>query len=218
MNLPVLVRDTTIGMRTRAFAAALAVHAALLAAFILLWDGGVPMLPGANVYEQQRLVQGILLACLLPWAAVRCAPSDRGDEMVLLSAFAAERPSRIVTAQFAARLVLLTTVVLGGLPLMLIAHDLAAESLVRVAADLAPSLGLAVVASASSLWWTLIHPDRLVSWLGATASTIATVALVGVLFPPGMKAAGLLATGAAGVAIVAGRANLSFRYLSERPA
>jgi hypothetical protein len=218
MNLAVLIRDMSIGMRTRAFAAALAVHVALLAAFIVLWDGGVPMLPGANVYEQQRLLQTSLLVCLLPWAAVRCAPSDRGDEMVLLSAITGDRPSRIVTAQFAARAVLLAAIALSGLPLMLVAGDLAAQPLARPLTDVVPVLALATMASCSSVWWTLGHPDRLTAWLGATASTGAAVVLVGLLLPPGTMAAGFLAISIAGAAVAASRSDASLRYLSERPA
>ena len=218
MNLAVFVRDMTIALRTRAFAAALGVHAALLAAFIVLWDGGVPMLPGANLYEQQRLVQSIVLICLLPWAATRCAPSERGDAMVQLSAIAADRPSRIVTAQVVARVVLLAAIVLGGFPLMLVALDLAAQPFSRALADLVPGVGLVAVASSSSVWWTLAHPDRLTAWLGATLSTIAAVAVGGMLFPAGTVTAVLVLVSVAGAAVAASRANVSLRYLSERPA
>ena len=218
MNLAVLVRDITIGLRTRAFAAALGGHTALLAAFIALWDGGVPMLPGANVYEQQRLVQMIVLACLLPWAAARCAPSERGDAMVLLSAIAADRPSRIVTAQFAARMVLLAAIVLAGFPLMLVARDLAAQPFARALYDIVPLFGVAAMAACSSLVWTLGHPDRLTAWIGATASTMAAVVLVGVLLPAGALAGALLLISLAGLALTASRADVSLRYLSERAA
>ncbi len=218
MNLAVLVRDVTLGMRTRAFAAALGAHGVLLAAFIMLWEGGVPMLPGANVYEQQRLVQMTLLVCLLPWAAARCAPAERGDQMVLLSAIAGDRPSRIVVAQLAARMVLLAAIVLGGLPLMLLGRDLAAQPLARTLADVVPVLGLAAVAASSSLWWTLGHPDRLTAWLGATGSTAMAVTLAGWLLPGGTMAIGLVVISVAGAAVAASRADVSLRYLSERPA
>ena len=218
MNLAMFVRDLTIGMRTRAFAMALAVHAALLATFIVLWDGGVPMLPGANVYQQQRLVQMIALVCLLPWAACRCAPTERGDDMVLLSAMTAERPSRIVIAQFAALVVLLAAIVLCGLPLMLVARDLAAQPLARVMADVVPVLALATVASSASLCWTLGHPDRLVAWLGATGSTAGSFALLTVVLPAGATAPGLLLLSVVAAAAAASRSNISLHYLSERPA
>ena len=218
MNRALLARDVTIGMRTRAFAAVLCVHAALLAAFILLWDGGVPMLPGANVYQQQRLVQLIVLLCLLPWAAVRCAPSARGDELVLLSAIIADRPSGIVSAQFGARLVLLAVVVLSGLPLMLLSGALAAQPVERAVADVIPALGVAAIASSASVWWTLGQAARLAAWLGAAASTAIAVAAVAMLLPAGAMAGALSLISVAGVAASASRANLSLRYLSERTA
>ena len=215
MNLAIVVRDVTIGTRTRAFAAALAAHTALLAAFIMLWEGGVPMLPGGNVYEQQRLVQGVFLVCLLPWAAVRCAPSDRGDGLVLLSALAADRPSSVVAAQFAARAVLLVAIVISALPVMLLARDLAALPLSRVMADLLPPLAIAAVAASASVWWTLALPDRIVAWLGTTATTLIAVALGGLLRSPAGTAAALLIISMIGVTASATRANASLRYLSE---
>jgi hypothetical protein len=216
MNRALLSRDVTIGMRTRAFAAVLCVHAALLAAFVVLWDGGVPMLPGANVYQQQRLVQLIVLLCLLPWAAVRCAPFARGDEMVLLSAIVADRPSRIVSAQFGARLALLAVVVLSGLPLMLLSGAVAAQPVGRAVTDVLPALGVAAIAASSSVWWTLGQADRLTAWLGAAASTATAVAAVAMLLPTGAMAGALTLISVAGVAASASRANWSLRYLSER--
>ena len=217
MIAAMLARDVTIGMRTAAFAAALATHAALLAAFIVLWGGGVPTLPGANLYEQQRLVQTALLACLLPWAAARCGPGHRGDDMVLLSALAAARPSRIVRAQFAALFALLAAVGVSGLPLMLLAAQMAAVPLQTVLVDLLPVLGIAALAAAAAVVWTSGQADSLAAWLGATASSVLIVAALAIVVPRGTGTLGLFAIGLTGTAACASRADVSRRYLSECP-
>lgn len=216
MIFPMLMRDITIGVRTSAFPAVLSVHTALLAAFVVLWGGGVPALPGANVYEQQRLVQAALLACLLPWAAVRFGPRGRGDDVVLLSAITGARPSRIVLSQFAALFVLLAAVVVSGLPVMLVARQMAAVPLQTAMADLVPPLGLAALASAAALAWTLGVSDRLAAWLGAAASSVVIVVTLSALFPRGVVALFLFLVGLAGAALSASRADASRRYLSGR--
>ena len=216
MIAALIARNVTIGLRTFAFGAVLFVHGALLAAFLVLWDSGVPVLPGANLYEQQRLVQTIVLLLILPWAAARCEPGERGDDLVLLSVMTAARPSRIVIGQAAALFILLGVVVLSGLPLMLIARQIAALPLRGAIVDLLPALGIAAVAAASSLAWSLGQIDRLAGWLGATASAILATTAVAVSLPRQAVAPCLFVIGIAGVAACAARADLSFVHLTER--
>lgn len=211
-----LSREVTIGIRTPAFAVVLSLHAAMLAAFVVLWGGGVPLLPGENLYEQQRLVQAVALAGLLPWAAARCGAGYRGDDLVLLSALTAARPSRVVMVQAAALFILLAAVVAAGLPLMLLARQIAAVPMQTALADLLPALGLAAIAGGSSLAWTLRRSDPLAAWLGATASTILAAALIGSLFPRPAATLLMFGTGIAATALCAARADVSSRYLSGR--
>lgn len=211
-----LIRDLIIGLRTRALSMVILAHAALLTAFIVLWGGGVPMMPGDNVYEQQRLVQTGLLTFLLPWAAVRCSAAERGDAVVAVSAMTAIKPSRIVIAQAIAHFVLLTVIVLCGLPLMLVAQQMAPVPLRQPLVDSLSALGLAAVAAAAATWWTLAVSDRLGAWLAATATTIAAMTVISGSIPRAALAACLLALSAAATLACAIRADGSLRYLSER--
>ena len=211
-----LLREITVGTRTRAFAAALAVHAGLLAAFVMLWSGGVPLLPGGNLYEQQRLVDAAILLGILPWVASRCGADERGDRLVMISALAATRPSRILLARFVARTCACIVVGLAGLPLMVAAQQMSAVPFGRVAFDLLPLVALALLASAASLWWSLQSRGVIVAWVCATAST-ALVAVGAARSVPGEGAPLVVAVLAAvAVASCAARADTTLRYLSEQ--
>jgi len=212
-----LSRDLTIGMRTPAFAAAAGLHAGLLAGFILLWGSGVPRFPGENVYEQQRLVQAFLLTCLLPWAAVRCGPCDRGSDLTMLAVITGSRPSRLVLAQFAGLLVLLGLIVFSGIPMMLVTSQMAAVSLERVLVDSLATLALAAIAAASTLAWTHASADRFAAWIGATVSTAGVVVLAAMLPLRTVPAVLIVASIALAMACAA-RANTSAVYLAEDPA
>lgn len=215
MTAALLSRHLTIGMRTAAFGAVLAAHAGLLAGFLVLWEGGVPMLPGANIYAQMRLVQAILLTTLLPWTAARCASDDRGNELTMLSLITACGSSRLVLAQFAGLFILLAAVVFSGLPLLLVAGQMAAVPPLRVVVDILAALGLAAISAAVTLAWLHANADRFVAWLGATASTAAIVLAVNVSLPQ-LAAAGCLVVLSLGcVAASATRAGASTLYLSE---
>ena len=217
MLAAMITRDLTIGLRTPAFAVVTGLHAALLAGFLLLWGSGVPRFPGENVYEQQRLIQTWLLVCLLPWAAVRCGPCDRGSDLTMLAVITASRPSRVVMAQFVALLALLGFIVASGIPVMLVTRQVASIPLNRVALDTAGTLALAAIAAATALAWTHLSVDRFVAWIGATVSTAAVVAMVSMLPPPTASAV-LLVTGIALAMVCAARANTTAAYLAEDPA
>ncbi len=210
------LREVTAGTRTRAFAAALGVHAALLAAFVVLWSGGVPLLPGSNLYEQQRLVDAVLLLSLLPWVVARCGADERGDRLVAISAFTATRPSRILLARFLARTSAALAVGLAGLPLMIAAQQISAVPLGSVARDLLPLTGLAMLASAASLVWSLLSSGVILAWAFATASTVLVAIWTGRSCRRPVAAIVLAAFAVAAIASCMARADTSIRYLSER--
>jgi hypothetical protein len=217
MLAAMMTRDLTIGLRTPAVAIVAGLHAGLLAGFLMLWGSGVPRFPGENVYEQQRLVQTWLLVCLLPWAAVRCGPCDRGSDLTMLAVITASRPSRVVMAQFAALLALLGLVVSSGIPMMLVTRQVASVPLDRVLLDAAGALALAAIAAAITIAWTHVSTDRFVAWIGATVSTAAVVAMVSMLPTPTAPAV-LLVVGIVLAMVCAARANTSATYLAEDPA
>lgn len=211
----ILLRDLIIALRTGGLSIAIFVHTAVLTTFIVLWGGGVPTLPGDNVYEQQRLVQTGLLTLLLPWAAIRCGAAERGDALVAVSALTAIKPSRIVIGRAAAQFLVLSVIVLCGVPMMIIAKQMSALPLRQPLFDILPALGLAAVSAAAATGWELEVSDRLGAWLAAAAVTIATVALVGGSLPRVTAAPVLFAAAVAGAVTCAGRADRVQRYLSE---
>lgn len=217
MVAAMITRDLTIGLRTPAFAISAGLHAGLLAAFLMLWGSGVPRFPGENVYEQQRLIHTWLLVGLLPWAAVRCGPCDRGSALTMLAVITASRPSRVVMAQFAALLALLGLIVASGIPMMLVTRQVASVPIERVLLDTAGALALAAIAAATALAWTHVTADRFVAWIGATVSTAAVVTMVSMLPPPTAPAVLLVASVALAMAC-ATRANTRAVYLAEDPA
>jgi hypothetical protein len=211
-----LLREFTVGTRTKAFAAALAVHAGLLAAFVMLWSGGVPLLPGGNLYEQQRLVDAAILLVILPWVASRCGADERGDRLVMMSALAAVRPSRILLARFIARTCACVAVGLAGLPLMVAAQQMSAVPFGRVAFDLLPLVALALLASAASLWWSLQSRGVILAWACATASTVLITAAAARSLPRGVAPLAVAVLAGVAVASCVARADTTLRYLSEQ--
>lgn len=198
--------------RSRALAVSIGVHGSVLTAFLLLWGGGMPVLPGANVYEQLLVLQRALLVILLPWLAVRCAAAARGNELVMLAAAAATPPSRVLLGQCVGRFAALAVVVIAGLPLALVAQQASALPLARAASDLLPLFALCAAASLITSWSILACRSRVAAWIGASSFVLlltwiaAAGAVAWWLLPP---AIGL---GAAALAVVA---DSRFRYLSD---
>ena len=215
-TLPWLLLDITIGMRTRAFAVALGAHAALLGAFVVLWSGGVPLLPGTNLYEQLRLIDGLFLLAVLPWVASRCGGDERGNQLVMLSALAATPPSCILLARFAGRAIVGLVVALAGLPLMVVAQQISAVPAPRVLFDTVPLVALAVLASAASLFWSVQSRSVILAWTAATASTVFVVFITTSALPGNAALGALVVLAALAAGSSAARANTSLRYLSEQ--
>ena len=212
------LRDLAVMVGRPSFVLAVAVHAGLLTAFVAVWGNGVPLLPGDNVYEQQRLVQWGLLAVLLPWTVARSIPHEATADQTLLAAATAVPPSRALVARIAAAFTGLCVVVAGGFPLVVLAQQISAVSPAQVVGGLVGSLSAAAVASAATVSWNLVQHDRLTAWVGATATTVGLL-VGGAGLLPATAAPWLfwIAPIAAGAA-AARRADVSLRCLSEEPA
>jgi hypothetical protein len=211
---PFVWRELTIVVRRPAFAAAAAVHAGLLFAFLLLWGEGMPILPGTNVYEQLSFLQGALLVALLPWASARCAAAERGDALVMLAALTATRPSRVLMGQCIGRFAALSTILAAGVPALLLAQQMSAVPGMHVTLGLLPPVLLCGAVSLLTSWFMLANPSRLTGWLWATACVIGLSSLArftGLISEPVIFAvAALLA-----FADLMTRADSRFRHLSE---
>jgi hypothetical protein len=206
------LRELTAVARSAALPASIAVHVSVATAFLLLWGGGMPVLAGANVYEQLLLIQRALLAVLLPWTAIRCGAATRGDDLVMLAAVTATSPSRVLLAQWAGRFAALAAVVVVGLPPAIVAQQASALPLMRIASDVLPLLGLCAMASLVVSWSMLAFRSRVTAWVWASA-------VVGVI---SWSAAGpmawwtIVALTGIGAAALIFVAESRFRYLSDR--
>jgi hypothetical protein len=207
----VVRRELLVGIRRHAVIVAAAAHLTVLGLFVTCWPGGVPALE-LGVHEQQRIVERWTLVWLLPWAAVRSA-SEQGDDLVRLCATAAQPPSRILLARWLALSLMLSLVVLAGLPAVILAQRMAAAPLGRGLLEQAPFLGLAVLAPALAQACVNACRDRLLGW---TFASVVTAIAVAAIHPLGAWATIASVAGGAGVAAVAARrADFTLRYLTE---
>jgi hypothetical protein len=212
----VMWRELIVVTRRPALTVVICIHVGLLAGFVLLWNRGVPVLGGANLYEQQQLFQWVLLAVLLPWAAVRCAAPDRGDRFVMACAATALRPSSMIIAKVVALVGALALIVFAGFPAAIIAQQMSAVPLSVTLWDLISSFGLTVLVAAGTLTWVFAVQGRLAAWVGASGSTGLVLIVLSRWARNGLPI-GLVAAliGAALVAAMATWSDGSLRYCDE---
>jgi hypothetical protein len=211
-----MLRELIVIARRPALTVVICVDIGLLAGFVLLWAPGVPVLSGANLYEQQQLFQWALLTALLPWAAARCLAPDRGHALVMACALTALRPSSIVIAKVVALVGALALIVFAGFPAAIIAQQMSAVPLSVALRDLISLFGLTVLVSAGTLTWVFAVRRRLAAWVGASGS-IGLAVIVLSRWPPVGLPTGLVAAliGAALTVAIAGWSDDSLRYCHE---
>jgi hypothetical protein len=210
-----LMREALVVARRPAVVSIVVIYSGLLALFLSAWGGQrVPMLPGATVYAQLQLLQSALLIVVMPWAAARTVATERADDLVRLSAILALPPSRVIIARLLAAAIAPALVVAGALPVALVAQQMSAVPASRALADQMTLLTFALPAAVVTVWWMQISSDRLLGWLGATASAMLLVTVSRFVFPGEVTAAVVSAACAiAGGAILASRADLWWRHL-----
>jgi hypothetical protein len=210
-----LIREALVVARRPALVGIVIIYSGLLALFLAAWGGHrVPMLPGATIYAQLYLLQSVLLIAVMPWAAARVVATERADDLVRLSAILALPPSYLVIARLVAAAIAPALVVAGALPVALIAQQMSAVPAAGAFADQFTLLTFALPAAVVTVWWMQISNDRLLGWLGATASAILLVATLRSVFPVAATAA--IVAGAcaiAGGAVLASRADVWWRHL-----
>src|SRR5580700_2817052 len=209
-----LMREALVVARRPAVVSIVVVYSGLLALFLAAWGGErVPMFPGATIYAQLQLLQCALLVVVMPWAAARAVATERADELVRLSAILALPPSRLIIARLLAAAVAPALVVAGALPVALIAQQMSAVPASRALADQFTLLTFALPAAVVTVWWMQISRDRLLGWLGATASAMLLVAMCRSVFPVAATAMVSGGCAIAGGAILASRADAWWRHL-----
>jgi hypothetical protein len=214
----VVLREALVAARRPALVGAAIATAALLALFPIAWGvRGIPTLGGISLYDQQFRLEWILALVLLPWTAARVTATERGDDFVGLSALTAIQPSRLLLARLLATAIALVAVIAGALPVVISAQQMSAVAASRLVADQVALLTFALPAAIITVWWMLLTTDRLLGWLGAAATTLIVVTLARLSFATMNQAAIALATISVGsAAILLARADVWWRYLSER--
>lgn len=214
-------RELDVVARRPAFILSICAHVMILTAFVLAWSGGpeVPVLGGRVFYQQVRFVQAVLLTIMLPWIAARSVADERGDDVVLLAALTAVRPSRLMLARICAVLVALSSVVVSGLPVAVIASRMSGVPISRMFGDQAAIMALVLIACATSLGWRHVCRGRLAGWAIAGISTGALVVAARLALPSFAATACALATiGGVTLLVITVRSDRSLRYLSEHNA
>jgi len=210
-----LMREALVVARRPAVVSIVVIYSGLLALFLAAWGGRpVPLLPGGTIYAQLQLLQCALLVVVMPWAAARTVATERADALVRLSAILALPPSRIIIARLLAAAIAPALVVAGALPVAMIAQQMSAVPASRALADQFTLLTFALPAAVVTMWWIQISSDRLLGWLGATASTMLLVAIFRSVFPVAATAA-IVSGGCAiaGGAVLASGADAWWRHL-----
>jgi len=212
------VRDLSVIASHPAFLLAMCVHVAVLAVFLTAWSHGVPQLPGRNAYEQQRLVQWTTLAVLLPWTAIRCLPREQRRDVALLALLTAVRPSHVLLSRIIATFLALSVLVASGMPMVILAQQVAGVPLPHALGGLMSMLGLVALASATSVWWNTAYSDPVTAWLATTGTVVGLLVCGTILVSPAI-APWLFWTAALATGVAMMRdADVSMRHISEEPA
>jgi len=216
----VVLREALVAARRPALVGAAIVGAALLALFPLAWGvRGIPTLGGISLYDQQFRLEWILALVLLPWTAARVMATERADDFVGLSALTAIQPSRLLLARLLATAIALVAVIAGALPVVISAQQMSAVAASRLVADQVALLTFSLPAAIITVWWMQLTTDRLLGWLGAAATTVIVVTIARLSVATMNQAAIALATISVGAAaILLAKADVWWRYLSERRA
>jgi hypothetical protein len=168
-------RELIVATRTAAVPLAGLTILALSTAFVLAWAPGVPMLLPMNLYDQLRVLHWTLLAIVLPWTAVRCAPNDRTDAVGLMAALVRIGPARAIGGKIAGSLLVQSVVVLTGVPALVLAQQASAVPMAGLVADLLPLLGLALLIAAASTAAMLLAADEVRAWIWSSVLVLAVL-------------------------------------------
>ena len=173
--LSVLLRcELTSLSRCRAVRIGTLVYVAALVLFVFGWGE-------TNAAARARELEAMLLALFMPWLAVRCAPAERGEELLMLGAILGVRPSEIVMARALAIAAALAVVAVSGAPVLILAHRIAAAPVADLLRAAGEQIALAIVATAAVTTTQQLWTGRVRVWLAAGACTAAIAALVEVM-------------------------------------
>ena len=166
-----LTREFIVMARRPTVPFALALHVTMMMMFVLVWSGGVPVFPGATLFDQQQTVQVLMLLALLPWTAARVALSERGAQLALCGVVTARRPSTVVVARLTATAGVLGLIAVAALPASVLAQQLSGVPLIRVLRGLPTLAALTLLTAAVASASALVVPGRLAAWAAGAVVT-----------------------------------------------
>ncbi len=209
---PLVWRELMAATRTPATWVVVAAQIAFFALYMIVWGDGVPLVGARPVLDQFVTAQWVFLGLTLPWAAARCGVTRHRDDVAQLAAFGAIRPSAVVTGLLLALTAMLLAITLGGLPFAILAQQISAAPVGRLAAAELSLLALSVFVSATTAACMLMLVNRLFAWVVASSVTVGVLALL----PPGLFGGlALLVLGVSTGAWLVHAADGRFCYLSE---
>lgn len=171
-----LWRELAVITRTPAFWIAAAAHLLVLAAFLVVWGDGVPVLRG-TVFEQFTGVQAVVLSLVLPWAAFRAGTGSPSHDATLRVVASCTGPQLFVTRYLGITMALLVLVV-SALPMKVVALRISSLDSARLVADMAPAVAGCAYVGALVALFTASSDRRLASWFAVTVATLAGTLLL----------------------------------------
>jgi len=212
----IIVRELIVMARTPALPVAIFAYVGLLLAFVLAWPAGVPVSTHSSVYTQLGVLQWGLLAAISPWAVTRASAMEHRDALVALSAATARRPSVHLASKVVAALIALITLEVSGVPVAVLAQQMAASPIALVPRDLLSQFGFAILVAVATVAWAVGVNNPLAAWAGATVTIAAWLGLAW-MWTPAATELGLTcaAAGMLGAAGLAGWSDRSLVYLGE---
>lgn len=169
-------------VRQPAYFVAMALHATILAVFLILWGDGVPLMAGEDALAQQQVVQCVFLGLALPWAALRCRTHHAAHEDAVLACVAAIPRGSVVLGRAVATWLALMLLVATGLPLPVLAQQMAAAPIGALPPGGWALAGVAALATAATTARPPGPVDAVHAWVRASTLTTGTVAVASWLF------------------------------------
>jgi hypothetical protein len=189
-------RELTVMTRTRALWVAMCAQLLVLAAFLIVWGDGVPLMTG-NLSAQFATLQAALLLVMLPWVAARVV--DDGRTVGLIATIAACPPRHVVAARYLALLLVLFALAASALPLAILALRISAVELWRGWLELPLVFALCTLAAAAATVSVVAGLSRFVAWVIGTTVTLLVAALASPPQAPLVMLAALIITGFAAI-------------------
>jgi len=198
--------------RTPAIWVAVIGHVLALSLYFVVWGDGVPLAGARAPFEQFTTAYTALMVVLLPWVAARCRGVGTRNDLAIRAVLTAQRPPIVVFGATLGLAVVLLTVIVTGLPVIVLAQQTSERSSWEVARVVARIAGLGACMAPVSLAATLVSESPLWGWLlGIVASSVLAAAT-----PVGLVGSTMLwPIAGCAVAIVADHAQRRWRYLAE---